>query len=35
MSLNDPIDVHLELAKQEVESGVESALTSATIARVL
>lgn len=35
MSLNDPIDVHLELAKQEVGAGVESALTSATIAGVL
>lgn len=35
MSLNDPVDAHLELAKQEVDNGLEEALRSATIAGVI
>lgn len=35
MSLTDPVDAQLELAKQEVDNGLEDALRSATIAGVL
>ena len=35
MSLNDPIDVHLELAKKNLETGISNDLAGMTVASVL
>lgn len=35
MSIDDPIEVHLEHLKQDLDAGIESSLTSATVAGIL
>jgi hypothetical protein len=35
MSLNDPIDVHLELAKKDLDGGITDDLSAMTVAGIL